>query len=151
MSLPPERPASSSVPGPWAVLVPIVRRVPRWLGPGWLTGAGLLATLGAVALAAGGTCAAVVPWLVGRVLDGVDGALERLRGNGQWRRSEGVARQVDHGRVEEGVDDHFGDARRGQALGHARGSAFDGPPGQAGLGVRRTGVDDADTAPTRLT
>lgn len=63
-----------------AALAPIVRRVPRWLGPGWLTAAGLLASLGAAALAAGGTRAAVVLFLVGRLLDGVDGALARARG-----------------------------------------------------------------------
>lgn len=67
-------------PGKDAALAPIVRRVPRWLAPGWLTAAGLSATLGAAALAAGGTRAAVVLFLVGRLLDGVDGALARARG-----------------------------------------------------------------------
>lgn len=60
-----------------AVLAPIVRRVPRWLGPGWLTAAGLLATLGAATLAATGTRAAVALWLFGRLLDSVDGAVAR--------------------------------------------------------------------------
>jgi phosphatidylglycerophosphate synthase len=63
-----------------AALAPIVRRVPRWLGPGWLTAAGLLATLGAAALAAGGARAAVALWLAGRLLDGIDGAVARARG-----------------------------------------------------------------------
>jgi phosphatidylglycerophosphate synthase len=67
-------------PGKDAALAPIVRRVPRWLGPGWLTAAGLVATLGAAALAASGTRAAVVLFLVGRLLDGIDGALARERG-----------------------------------------------------------------------
>jgi phosphatidylglycerophosphate synthase len=63
-----------------AALAPIVRCVPRWLGPGWLTAVGLLSTLGAAALAAAGTRAAVVLWLLGRLLDGIDGALARQRG-----------------------------------------------------------------------
>jgi phosphatidylglycerophosphate synthase len=63
-----------------AALAPIVRRVPRWLGPGWLTALGLSSTLGAAALAVAGTRAAVVLWLIGRLLDGIDGALARERG-----------------------------------------------------------------------
>lgn len=66
-------------PGKDAALAPIVRRLPGWLGAGWLTAAGLLATLGAAALAAAGTRAAVGLWLLGRLLDGLDGAVARRR------------------------------------------------------------------------
>lgn len=63
------------------LLEPLAAVVPRWCGPLALTVAALVAGLAAAATAAAGLIAwSVTLWLVGRLLDGLDGAVARRRG-----------------------------------------------------------------------
>jgi phosphatidylglycerophosphate synthase len=60
---------------------PVAGRLPAGVSPGRLTLASLAVGLAAAALAAGGMrWWALAAWLVGRVLDGIDGAVARRRG-----------------------------------------------------------------------
>ena len=63
------------------LLEPLAAVAPRWCGPLVLTVAALVAGLAAAATAAAGLIAwSVTLWLVGRLLDGLDGAVARRRG-----------------------------------------------------------------------
>lgn len=64
------------------VLVGAARRLARVVGPGSLTLLALAITIGAGwAAAVGLTVVALVAWLIGRLLDGLDGPVARLRGS----------------------------------------------------------------------
>lgn len=63
------------------LLEPTAARLARRVSANALTGIALVVTLGAAALAAAGQpVAAVAAWLVGRLLDGLDGPVARHRG-----------------------------------------------------------------------
>jgi len=63
------------------ILEPTAARLARHVSANALTGIALVVTLGAAALAAAGEpIAAVAAWLMGRLLDGLDGPVARHRG-----------------------------------------------------------------------
>lgn len=65
------------------VVAPLATRLARFVGPLALTAAGLALTLAAAALAAVGLpWPALAAWLGGRLLDGLDGPVARLRDEG---------------------------------------------------------------------